>query len=285
LTLTALGVVATIGILKPNSKNNKASAASSRRNEILEFINRYFGLAYFISSFAFFIAGLFLTLLLDSLGKRYSDNRTFEICNVILTGLLLLIGALLLLGGVDALARMTMHRRSRLIPGGLTCLARLCERIIMFPMLELILPRRTEAKAASEQGTVESREEKEKQELGTGGSSGFEERLEKRLATIEHGINDVTGQLHKNERTSLFSFWFGLGFTSITAAAAVSLALRSLGSDDVSLRILGVMLYFGGLQIGHMREWQAQRVIASVFGRQHRPLCVWIDWCASRLGD
>jgi hypothetical protein len=83
------------------------------------------------STFAFLIFGLLLTLALDSLGSKYHNSLTFEICNVVLTGIPLLFGIVLLLGGVDALALATMKREFRFFP-------RNCK--LLMGILEMLLP-------------------------------------------------------------------------------------------------------------------------------------------------
>ena len=124
LSLVALSIVAAILTIRHDS--NK---------DVSETINSYFGIGYFISSFVFFILGLLLTLLLDSLGGKYSDSLTFEICNVVLTGIPLLFGIVFLLGGVDALVRATTNRRFRFFP-------RNCR--LSMGILEMFLPTKKE---------------------------------------------------------------------------------------------------------------------------------------------
>ena len=112
LSMVALGIVAAIQYYRSQGEGN--INAQETQGVTRETINKYFGLAYFISSLTFFILGLLLTLLLNSLGSKYNANPIFESFTVGLKVLVLLIGLLLVFGGVDALARLTMNRRFHL---------------------------------------------------------------------------------------------------------------------------------------------------------------------------
>jgi hypothetical protein len=125
--LTALGIVSAINLLRP---------------KIADTLNKYFAFGYFFSSFVFFICGLLLAVFFSSLGHKYNHHLTFEIINVIFTGSPLLIGLFLLLGGVDALAKVTIGR-------GLVGFPRSWKWLITF--LEIILP----TKKVRETSTVE----------------------------------------------------------------------------------------------------------------------------------
>lgn len=124
LSLVALSIVAAILIVRHDSNEDTPKP-----------INSYFGIAYFISSFAFFIFGLLLTLVLDSLGSKYYSSLTFEICSVVLTGIPLLSGIAFLLGGVNVLALATIKRGFRFFP-------RNCKPLI--GILEMFFPTRKE---------------------------------------------------------------------------------------------------------------------------------------------
>jgi hypothetical protein len=119
LSLVALSIVALARLTTHDPKE-----------PLVDAINEYFGIGYFVSSLVIFILGLFLVLVLDSLGAKYSNSLAFEICNAVLKGLPLLGGIILLLGGVDALVRVTTKRTLGFFPRNWSFLMHILDKIL-----------------------------------------------------------------------------------------------------------------------------------------------------------
>jgi hypothetical protein len=141
ISITAMGL---IGIMakeeilknkKVSSNKNGVEKKAKVTDEIValpsRFFDQYFGIGYFVSSFVFFTLGLLIKIIMDSINNLFEDNLNYEFSEGLILCILLLIGIILLVAGVNSVVKGSIGRKIRFFKK--PCNFLLC-------MLDIVLP-------------------------------------------------------------------------------------------------------------------------------------------------